>query len=370
MILKQESPRDSPKHLKRYKFVEARNYLFKIQIASYYSGKNPRNLAQKHTYKALTQSPTIIEGNNIPSEDEMATAVEVARLKLKMAKQKQRYMGMMNPALTTVVSNTAQDRHNEPHTIIIKVQKEEKVPKFDGQPDSVEPYCAALTTALAMMKGKGYKDPEGELLNKLSTGMETNVSKMWFSTLLEQGMPKTLSVYCDKVRASFVQQTSYLNKDLELGKLKQGSEETISLYALRLQTKAKELGIDSESDTAKLSFLRGLENQKVKQATGKVLAGRLGMMKLEELVKAANTNYSLQAMDYSHGQHQTTTTSKTATAISSSCGPQVAGGVGKDGRRVEGLEEDPTATAATAATTPTTIPTGEVLQEREGGEVV
>ena len=231
----------------------------------------------------------------------MATAVEVARLKLKMAKQKQRYMGMMNPALTTVVSNTAQDRHNEPHTIIIKVQKEEKVPKFDGQPDSVEPYCAALTTALAMMKGKGYKDPEGELLNKLSTGMETNVSKMWFSTLLEQGMPKTLSVYCDKVRASFVQQTSYLNKDLELGKLKQGSEETISLYALRLQTKAKKLGIDSESDTAKLSFLRGLENQKVKQATGKVLAGRLGMMKLEELVKAANTNYSLQAMDYSMG---------------------------------------------------------------------
>ena len=121
--------------------------------------ENPRNLAQKHTYKALTQSPTIIEGNNIPSEDEMATAVEVARLKLKMAKQKQRYMGMMNPALTTVVSNTAQDRHNEPHTIIIKVQKEEKVPKFDGQPDSVEPYCAALTTALAMMKGKRLQGP-------------------------------------------------------------------------------------------------------------------------------------------------------------------------------------------------------------------
>ena len=80
-------------------------------------------------------------------------------------------------AITKVVSNTLTNL-NKPHTIIIKVQLDKEIPKFDGSSEGVEPYCAIVRARWREMIAEGVRDPDTELMNRVSVGMETSSGKL------------------------------------------------------------------------------------------------------------------------------------------------------------------------------------------------
>ena len=189
--------------------------------------------------------------------------------------------------LTTVVSNTATNENN-PLTIILKVKKEVKIPKFNGTEGGVEPFVASLQSRLRELRQSGEEDPDAELLSKLSAGMVTQEAQLWYNNIMEGGYIQSIEDFCQELRMTFVEQTSILDRDEVLARVVQAPLETISIYATNLATKARALGFDREDSIISKCFIKGLRNAKLKNLIIKDYQNKGGKVSFQYLRDQAN----------------------------------------------------------------------------------
>ena len=157
---------------------------------------NTHNIQQLETNN--TQHKTV-EGSELISKERIQQLIEEG---IHNALTQQRTQTVSPIMVQNPNINNMSDSNNT-HTIIVKIQKEVKIPIFDGTAEGIETFCTNLATKREELKLRGETDPERELLTRLSEVMITPDTQMWYAGIMRNGKTTSIAQICEELRNLF-----------------------------------------------------------------------------------------------------------------------------------------------------------------------